>query len=161
MLLTTICEKKLPGTYAGIRFTAETIEQIKNLQKELEVPEPLGSSDFHSTLLYSRKHLPDYKAAGKLSPLPVADTTEYKLEIWPSHSDNKKVLVLKYACEWLESRHKFLMDEHGATWDHPNYKPHITLSYDVGDWKPESMTVTFDAPITLSKEYQSDLDPDW
>lgn len=158
MLLNQLFESTKPGTYAGVRFTKETVDQLVKLQKDLGVPDPHPSSKFHSTLLYSKKHLPDYKAIGKYNPPPVADDTKVKLEIWPSNSGTKNVLVVKYKCSWLEDRHSELSDEHGAEWDHPDYIPHITLSYNVGDWKPEHYTIELDEPITLESEYQEELD---
>lgn len=156
MLLVDLHEKTKPGTYAGVTFSKETIDQLTSLQKSLGIDEPLAPSKFHTTLLYSSKHLPKYVAAGNLNPKPEADSCKYKLEIWPSNSGEKNVLVLKYSCTWLEDRHQFLMDEHGAKWDHPDYTPHITLSYNVGNWNGKK-TVEFDTPITLQKEYQESL----
>lgn len=156
MLLSALFEKTKSGTYAGVSFDKDTVKQLVALQKSLGIPEPVPSGEFHSTLLYSSKHLPDYKAAGDINPLPLADGCKYKLELWKSNSGTKNVLVLKYNCSWLEERHVFLMDEHKAKWNHPDYTPHITLSYNVGDWKGK-MSVEFDTPITIETEYQEDL----
>lgn len=156
-------ERRQPGTYAGVRFDPDTIERLQELQSDLGVPEPLGSADFHSTLLYSRRFCPDYKAKGELSPVITSDDTTFKLEIWPSNSGEKNVLVLQYTCEWLEERHAELMDKHRATWDHPDYIPHITLSYNVGEWTPKDYTVKFGnkKPIVIVEEYQEVLDLEW
>lgn len=161
MLLATLLEAKKAGTYAGVHFTKETTDQLNSMIRELGVPDPLKTKDFHTTLLYSRKFLPDYKAAGKLSPIPEADSCDYKLEIWPSNSGEKNLLVLTYKCKWLSDRHDYLMEQHGATWDFPDYKPHITLSYDIGDWEPDRMTVEFETPISIAKEYREELELGW
>lgn len=161
MRLSALLERTKPGTYAGVRFSKSTCDQIEALQQQLGVPNPLSAKEFHTTLLYSKKNLPNYEAAGKLNPIPVSDTTEFDLVIWPSGSGTKNVLVLKYKCSWLENRHTQLSDEHGAKWSFDDYIPHITLSYDIGDWKPDSKKVTLDAPIEIVKEYSEELDPDW
>lgn len=155
--------KDLPGTYAGVRFDADTVENLVKLQEKLKVPDALPPEDFHSTLLYSSKPCPNYKAMGELTPVATSDDYEFRLEIWPSNSGKKNVLVLKYDCQWLTDRHNQLMEKHGATWDHPDYIPHITLSYNVGDWKPEEYTVHFRSKraIVIKSEYQEDLDTDW
>lgn len=156
-------ERRRPGTYAGVRFDPDTIERLQELQSDLGIPEPLGADDFHSTLLYSRRFCPNYKALGELTPVATSDETDFTLEIWPSNSGEKNVLVLKYTCEWLQNRHDELMAEHNATWDFPDYIPHITLSYNVGEWTPDDYTVSLgrDKPIVIVKEYQEVLDLEW
>lgn len=155
-------ERRRPGTYAGVRFDENTIEALKELQKRLKVPEPLDGDDFHSTLLYSRRLCPEYVALGDLSPVITSDDTTFTLEIWPSSSGEKNVLVLQYECSWLQERHAALMEQHKATWDFPNYIPHITLSYNVGDWKPKDFSVSMkDKPIIITNEYQEELDLEW
>ena len=83
----------------------------------------------HCTLLYSRKHCPDYKPLGKLNrPLHIQFGG---FEIWPTQ-DKKHALIVRLDAPEMIARHNNLMKEHGATYDYDEYKPHITLSYDVG-----------------------------
>ena len=49
------------------------------------------------------------------------------------------------------------MKEHGATYDYDEYKPHITLSYDVDDLDPDQLP-SFDKDIIITEETGSDLD---
>lgn len=148
-----------PGTYAAVRFHPETIKALRELQEKLEIPNPLEESEFHATLLYSKKNLPNYQPLGDLSPVQTADDIDYRLELWPTSSGEKTCCVLLFDSVWLSERHEMLMREHEATWDHPSYKPHISLSYDVGDWKPEEMTVELknQRVITMVEEYSEDL----
>lgn len=160
MLLSDLHEKaSRKGTYAAVRFSDDTLAYLEQLQHKLKVPNPHPKTKFHTTLLYSRKHLPNYEGAGKLNPSPLSDTNA-KLEIWPSHKEGLFVLVLQYKCDWLEDRHSFLMDEHKAEYDFPEYIPHITLSYDIGDWKPDSFKIELSQPLELVQEYHEDLDLD-
>lgn len=166
MLLSQIYEgpeRRRKGTYAAVLFDDRTVESLLELQEKLEIPNPLGEDKFHTTLLYSRRYLPNYTALGELEPVATSDDVVYELEIWPSGSGEKNVLVLKYDCEWLSERHSRLMAEHGATWDYPDYIPHITLSYNVGEWTPNNYAVSFgnQKPITIVEEYQEDLDLEW
>lgn len=167
MLLSHLYELAPPqtesGTYAAVTFSEDTVASLAELQEKLEVPNPLDSSDFHSTLLYSRKPLPNYIAQGELTPVVTSDTEDFTLQIWPSNGGEKNVLVLTYPCEWLSNRWESLMDEHGATWDFPDFTPHVTLSYDVGDWKPKEQIVQFASkkPIVIVNEYSKPLDEDW
>lgn len=152
---------KKPGTYAAVTFSEKTVESLKELQEKLGVPNPLDASEFHSTLLYSRKNLPNYIPLGELTPVVTSDTEDFTLDIWPS--GEKNVLVLIYPCEWLSSRWKALSEEHDAPWDFPDFTPHITLSYDVGDYTPPDKLVHFASkkPIVIVNEYSSDLNKDY
>ena len=168
MLLSHLYEKATPpkagtGTYAAVTFSESTVASLADLQEKLEIPNPLDSSDFHSTLLYSRVPLPNYVAQGELSPVVTSDTEDFTLQIWPSNGGEKNVLVLTYPCEWLSNRWESVMKEHGATWDFPDFTPHVTLSYDVGDWKPKEQIVQFTSkkPIAIVNEYSKPLDEDW
>lgn len=141
------------GTYAGFKFDKESQDYIMDLIKELNVPNPVSRDDLHSTLLYSEKYLPDYKAAKNINGVAVAD----KLEIFKTDEGN--VLVLRLDSEFMRKRHNELMRVHDATYPYPEYKPHVTLSYDVGDFKIPKVKLS--KGIIIDKEYQEDLDKDW
>lgn len=145
------------GTYAGVKFDSNTVDALVKFCKDAKIPNCLPSEKFHTTLLYSRKFLPDYK--------PATDTnlvgTPVGLEIWPSQ-DGNSCLVLVYSCPKLTARHLKLLKQHDTTHDY-EYKPHITLSYDIKDWTKKDLP---EIPATLNKivinkEYGEDLDLDW
>ena len=123
------------GTYAGVRFDEDTTKRIRTFIEENEIPNGVPNNKLHTTLLYSRKYLPDYKAAGQYDDPLVGEPTEF--DVWESQPDDKgetsNCLVLQYECDPLSERHKSLMDEHGATFDYDEYRPHVTLSYNIGD----------------------------
>lgn len=157
--------EKLPGTYAGVRFSPATKTAIENLIEELGVPNPTNSQKFHTTLLYSRDNLPNYKALGKLSTPLTGTATE--VVIWETQPDEdgntKNCLVVKYDCDDLTERHHKLLKEHNASYDF-EYQPHITLSYDIGDWDKldEAQALVDSLPtIEIVEEYQMDLDTNW
>lgn len=119
------------GTYAAVRFegTEEKVKYLKNTGI------PNVNEDLHCTILYSRKYCPNYK------PLDMTDGYYYEEAIaYPDHLDifkdkeGKNCLVLILRSGWIVKRHKDLMKEHNATYDFPEYNPHITLSYDIGDF---------------------------
>jgi 2'-5' RNA ligase len=117
------------GTYAAVTFDATTNEAIRNYTTDANLPNAVPPNRLHTTLLYSRLHMPHYEPIGPLMMalwgVPVG------LEVWPDQHD-KRYLVLRYDCPELNERHAYLMEEHGATYD-PIFMPHITLSYDIGD----------------------------
>ena len=151
------------GTYAGVRFSEDTVNRIKSFIGNNEIPEPIPDDKMHSTVLYSRKHLPNYEAAGDYETPLEGTPTEF--DLWESQPDEDGVksncLVLQYDCDPLLERHQSLMDEHGATFDFEEYKPHVTLSYNVGDLDLSNLNPSDVGPINVVSEYQEDLNMDW
>ncbi len=150
-------DKKPDGTYAAARLSADTKKKIAKYLKDNDIQEPLDPDEMHCTILYSRKYLPDYKAAGKYDK-PIVGTKP-KFEIWPNRDKTANVLVLTISCPGLTARHKELMDEHDATYDFDDYKPHVSFSYNFGDSAVDSLA-PIDFPIEFDTEYQEDLDSD-
>ena len=165
MTLTELNKATGNGTYAGVTFSKKTLQEVKKYGKENQIPNLLSSSKTHSTLLYSRKHCPNYKPAGEINPAWIGTPTH--LEVWPSQPDDNgnsvNCLVLRYKCSELESRHKTLMDTHNATFDFDSYNPHITISYDVGDLDLDSLTdiKTNLKTIEIINEYGESLNLSW
>lgn len=158
MKLTEI--KKTPnGSYAAVKLDKSTTDSVLDYIKENNIPNGLRADKMHATLLYSRKHLPDYTPAGKMEKPFVGTFSGF--EIFESSSDDSEektnCLVLRFICESLSKRHKYLMKEHGATYDYDEYKPHITLSYDVGDVDPDQLP-SFNKDIIITEEFGEDLD---
>ena len=145
-------EKK--GTYAAVRPSKDHSDKLSTMMLKHDVPNAEAHDKLHCTLLYSRKHLPDYK------PEPdIEHHADVKgLEIWPTKS-GKNCLVMKLHSPSLEKRHKDLMDKHEATYDYPEYKPHLSLSYDVGDnFDHKKLEKDLPKSIKLKHEYQEELD---
>lgn len=155
-------EQKNKGTYAGVKFSDKTKNDLIDYGKENNINNVTPKNKLHTTLLYSRKHLQNYKAAGKLDEPLIGEFDSF--DIWQSQPDedgNKSnCLILKYKCPELVQRHKDLMNEHKATFDYPKYTCHITLSYDCGDLDVDKLP-DFEHDIEIDKEYRNDLDLDW
>lgn len=163
MLLTEVVAKK--GTYAAVRFSDETVKKIRQYMKANSIPNRIRSEKLHTTLLYSRKHLPNYEAAGQFDTPLIGIPT--KFDIWKSKPDDgsepTNCLVLEYECDELNARHKKLMADHGATYDFPDYKTHITLSYSVGDLNIADLSPIKEIvdKIEIVSEYSEDLNLNW
>ena len=138
------------GTYAGVRFDKKSQDYLMSLIADWKIPNPITKDELHSTLLYSPKYLPNYKAAGNINE----KATPNSFEIFKTERAN--VLVLLLDSDFLVSRHNELMKKHKAEYPHPTYIPHITLSYDVKDFKPKRFKPNKD--IMIVEEYQEDLD---
>ena len=142
------------GTYAAVKPDTKSSEFLQNFMNKFGVPNPEPTHKIHATLLYSRKYLPHYKPQSDLTHEASPDA----LEIWKTKS-GKNCLVLKLKSDSLSNRHKNLMDKHEATYDYPEYKTHISLSYDIGDDFDVSKIDIVDIPdILLTHEYHEVLD---
>ena len=128
------------GTYAAVKFDHPTRKSIHQYCATANIPNTIRPDKLHTTLLYSHKELTLYSPTDKyVHPLvayPVG------MDIWDSTNDQgqvEKCLVVLLDCPQLIDRHNLLMKDHGATYTFPNYQPHITLSYNVGDLDPASL----------------------
>jgi len=143
------------GSYAAVSFDPATTEALKAYQYDNHITNPLESSEFHSTVMFSRKYIPTFKALGQLPNWKGMFT---KWDIFPS--DDEKALVLKYECHELSARFDKIIQKYDATWDHKNFHPHITLSYNVDDLDISKLP-KYDGPIILITEHNNDLDLGW
>lgn len=142
------------GTYAAVKPSKEDGKKIKEFMDTYNIPNPEPVSELHSTLLYSRKFLPNYKPDRALSH----DAKINSLEVWPTKS-GKNCLVAKLDAPSLCDRHAHLMDEHGATYDFSEFKPHISLSYDIGDYDISKLKIDqLPQQLKMTKEYKESLD---
>ena len=154
-------EDKL-GTYAGVKFKTASINNVETYIKNNKIPNPVPGDKLHTTLLYSRKHCPNYKPLTTYDAPLIGTPTEF--DVWESQADNdgkkSRCLVLEYDCKGLDDRHSELMKEHDATYDYDEYKTHITLSYDVGDMDIKDLP-KFTDDLEIDGEYSEDLNLTW
>lgn len=157
-----IIENKNKGTYAGVHFSDETKDAVKEYIKENDIPNATPTDKLHCTLLYSRKYCPDYVAQGQLEPMMRGKPGAF--QVWegqPDDNGNKpNCLIMEFDCVKLSTRHKELMDEHDATYDFDEYKTHITFSYDIGEMDIKDLP-EYSGPVDIVEEYGEDLDIEW
>ncbi|CAL9999287.1 RNA ligase [Vibrio phage D479] len=136
------------GTYVGVKVDSASSEWLQELQKTLKLNNPLESSKFHATVLYSRNGI-EVPSTGNSY-----DAEAYRVDSWKDQ-EGKSVVIVKLKSEGLKNRHDDLIDA-GGTHDFPEYNAHITLSYDDAV-KPLDIS----QPINLIDEYSEPLDLDW
>ena len=148
-----------PGTYAAVTFDTHTNKEIHNYTTATSLPNAVRLDQLHTTLLYSRKHLPDYKPHGIMMAMY---GTPVGLEVWPSKG-SERCLLLKYDCPELCARHAYLMSTHNATYDFHDYVPHVTLSYDIGKLDISALPDVreYVKAIVIVNEYSRELILDW
>lgn len=145
------------GTYVGLRVLTPSNLLLRDLCLQNGIPHKASMFDnrLHTTVIYSRKHCPDIVAIPQ--KLYVCEFGGYDIF---SGQRGENVLVLKLVSQELQDRHNFLMQTHGATYDFPEYKPHVTLSYNYSDKTAAGIT-PFTDKILLGLEYVEDLDLKW
>ena len=143
------------GSYAAVQFDPETVKALEAYQYDNEIPNPLNPDEFHSTVMFSEKYIPNFQTLG--DDLDWEGTfTEFDI----FDSDDDRALVLKYDCYELHDRWQKIIDKYGATWKWPNFHPHITLSYNIGDMDISNLP-PYEGPIKIICEYNNDLDEGW
>jgi len=141
-----------PGLYVAVKFQQETIDNIVAFQTKNNIPNPVPSEDLHSTIVYSRVPI-EWIPEGHINLRVNTDASV--LETWETRGGSS-CLVWHYYSPFQHKRFKDAM-ELGATYDFPEYKCHITLSYDCGDVTAEAINKP-DFPILLDHEYVEVLD---
>lgn len=146
----------MTGLYVAVKYTERSTNEMLNSMSKFNIPNLLTADKIHTTIIYSKTY-DNIKTAEYKVMKPVAVIGS--MEIWKTQG-GKSALVAKLDAPDLSIRHNWLMKNHNLTYDYDEYKPHITLSYDVPD--------DFDVPKTIPEislivdhEYQEDLIDDW
>lgn len=133
-----VCRKVLSPTKDDILKWCE--------DQEIECVKP---DSLHVTLQYSKEPVDWSLGSPDKRTLTNFGSTEFK--IFGSEND---CLVLTFDSPALKNRHEALKEELRASWDHPEYHPHITFSYTYsGDLESlKDNTITFSEGIHLGPE---------
>jgi 2'-5' RNA ligase len=122
----------MSGVYAQVDVAKRDAQIISNIVQttieglySAQSSKFLDPKDYHSTVLYSR--------VGNIDDIVEKSNVTYlakikDIELWTEHD---VVLVCALECPALSNRHSELMEKHNLEYDHPTYKPHITLCYEI------------------------------
>ena len=144
------------GKFAGAKLTKKSARKLQKWIEENDIGNPIPSSEFHVTILYSDKV--DFPWDAKKYPGGLkVDPHTYELALF---GEEKNILVLKFDSPELAARHHKARDEHGVDWKFDEYQPHVTLSYkvkdlDLSDLEPPGF------PLYFSHEYYKDNDEEY
>lgn len=119
------------GVYAQLKVTNRDSYIISNIVhtilsgKKYNKEKFIKPEDYHATLLYSRTgDSKDIQANTKdIITAKIKDVV-----CWDTHD---KCVVLTLTSDKLKHRHLYLMRKYSLEWDYPDYKPHITILYDL------------------------------
>lgn len=138
------------GLYVAALYDADTCRKLSEYQRKFNIPNPTPESGFHTTIVYSRVPV-DFEEMHTVDE--TVNPAFSQIEVWPNDYGN--VLVLKIFSPYLHLRFQEAMAA-GATYDFPEYQPHVTLSYDIGDWDHKQLKLP-DFPLVITGEYSEPL----
>ena len=152
-----LIESPEDGTFAGAKLSGKSIDKLYKFVQKNNIPNPVERKDYHSTILFSRVPLKNYKPAGIYKPPLTGKAIGVKML-----GKEKDSLVVLLDSPDLVKRHERLMKENPeATWDFPEFIPHVTLAYDVEGFDPSPLNATTIGELEFVEEYTEDIDPDW
>ncbi|MXP42972.1 phage portal protein [Allopontixanthobacter sediminis] len=118
----------------------------------------LPASDMHTTIAFSRQAI-DWM---KVEPIWDHDAGELKVPAGGARLIEQfdgGAVVLLFNSSTLAYRHE-VIKRAGASWDHPEYQPHITLTYDPGEVDLDQVE-PFQGELRFGPEIFEELDLDW
>jgi 2'-5' RNA ligase len=144
------------GTYVSMDLDENSSQLLDNfVEMNLGLTERVDPSTYHITIIYSRTPVPDAELLQDLTTETSASVVGY--EIFPTKNDGK-CLVMRLKFEYAESLNKQLTTM-GATSDYAEYKPHLTLAYDMAqEIDPKTLPIP-QFPLTFGPVKVAPLDP--
>lgn len=118
--------KMAKGTYAELGMSEKSRQRIFEWLENYGIENLSDPETYHCTVVFSgKKHIPELNSYNP--PLPIL--AEVKgWHIFPTQTGTN-CLVLDVDNEEIQALHKYAEDL-GATWDFPEYHPHVTVSTD-------------------------------
>jgi hypothetical protein len=150
--------KHKDGTYVSMDLSDESRALLDNfVEMSLGLTERVDPSTYHITVIYSRTPVPTAEHIAGMSTTTIASVVGY--EVFPTKS-NGKCLVMRLQFSFAESLNSKLTQE-GATSDYPEYKPHLTLAYDMEQEIDPSTLPLPQFPLTFGPVKVAPLEPDY
>jgi len=124
----------------------------------------LNADDMHVTVCYSKEPV-DWLSVGEdwtgneKGEVVVGPGGPRVVEKWATRNGKGDVVVLQFSSSALQYRHMDLKAR-GASWDFPEYIPHISITYDPGDVDVDDVE-PYRGKIVLGPEIFEEIDDDW
>lgn len=143
------------GTYCMVTLSKASQKALDTWVTKHKIPNATEPSTYHSTVIYSRKGVPEAKN------YPIELPIKAKIAKWQifNTQNNQRALVAIMNSPDLEQHHLNLKEQYGATHDFPDYHPHVTVSYDFKEEPIPSEVPNLELEYD-SKEFKA-LDPDF
>lgn len=116
------------GTYVAAKLTKASQSALDYFVTEAGITNAADPKQYHSTVIYSRKGVPDVKNYKFKLPFK-AHIKEWKLFDTQFGKSGKCLVAIMDSPE-LEKAHRDIRQQYGALHGFPDYHPHVTVSYD-------------------------------
>jgi hypothetical protein len=137
------------GLYVGLYLSLESEQQYLEWLETLPIPKKHDIP--HSTLIYSTKTI-NWEPLKYEPPIGI-DPVTYK---FMKFGEFNEILVLSFSNEFIINRHN-LARQMGATWDYPEFIPHITLTYNCNSELDYSLLDVPTFPLWFDCEFDEPL----
>jgi 2'-5' RNA ligase len=112
-------------------------------------------NDFHVTIAYSKEKI-EWDVSMEIHNKIKNTSTDRKIEQFGD------AVVLTFNSGLLSERWAEIINDLGASWDYPSYKPHITLTWKWTKGKEAlKKVVPYAGPLIFGPEIFSKLESDW
>ena len=142
-----------PGLYVAAFFDEESNNKLAEYMRVNNIPEPVNTASLHTTIVYSKVPVPNFEPNHSVD-IDV-DTTHATFECWEMRN-GARCLVLKYFSPYLHFRFQEAMQD-GAMYDFDEYKPHVSLSYEMPADFDVSTLPPLGFPLKIVGEYSEPL----
>lgn len=121
----------------------------------------LPGGEMHVTVAYSRRPVDMFKIGqawtmiGESAGVTVSEGGPRAVE----RLGDQGAVVLRFSSSNLEARHREICDA-GASWDYPEYQPHVTITYDPRDVDLDQVE-PFQGELLFGPEIFEPLDESW
>jgi 2'-5' RNA ligase len=149
------------GSYVAEEFDAESADKLYEFAKSLDVENLVPKEKYHITLIYSKKSLPTSFKVKPLSERNPVIVEPKGLNIFQTQEGNN-CLVVEFFTPDLVKRHESLMSKYNLTYDFDSYIPHVSISYNCGDYEiPDDVNFKSIKELKVVNEYHEPLNLDW
>ena len=144
------------GTYVAMDLSDECRDLIDNfVEMNLGLDERVDKSTYHITVIYSRTPVPSAEQYAGFTSDIEARVSGY--EVFPTKNDGK-CLVMRLDFPYATMLNKQLTAQ-GATSDYDQYKPHMTIAYNIQqEIDPHDLPIP-QFPLKFGKVKVEPLDP--
>ena len=150
--------KHKDGTYVAFEMSQESKDLLDHfVEMNLGLTERVDKSTYHITVIYSRTPVPAAEKFKETGGEMSARADCY--EVFPTKNDGK-CLVMRIVCPSATALNGVLSGL-GATSDYPEYKPHVTIAYDIKQEIDHHSLPVPQFPLVFNEVKVAPLDPEF
>ena len=132
-------------------------DDLKKWAKDQGFEKCLADDEFHVTIAYSKQEVEWEKTSPDEADLLVESDEDHPRELH-KFGEDKDIVVLVFYSKELLKRHKEFLDI-GCSYDFPDYKAHVTITYDGKDVDLAGME-PYEGDLLFGPEKFEEIDDD-